>query len=332
MNWTKACNILEIPIDQDITIEIIKRQYHRKALKYHPDKNNSPDASHIFQELNEAHEYITNHYINQTKSWFDTNKNDADDDSEQENNKEPANRGYIGILYSFLKNVIGKEVFDETQSRIFYIIIQNLTCRCEVNVLKILGKLDRSILIKIYKILEMHQEVFHFSDSFLQNIRDIIQVSTHNDERVILYTFLEDMLADSLYKLTHFGHTYYVPLWMDELVYDVSGSDLYVQCVPILPDNITIDTQNNVHVLLEYNIGEIWGKVEILVNLDKGTDNKNISRSFAFKPDQLKITGEKQTIVFAGQGISRINTLDIYNVKNRGDILLHILVKNECKE
>ena len=321
MNWTNACNILEIPLDQDITIEIIKRQYRRKALRYHPDKNNSPDASRIFQELNEAHEYIKHNY----------NKNNYTDED-----KEPAISGYAGILFSFLKNVIGKEVFDETQSRIFYIIIQNLTCRCEAKVLEILGKLDRSILVKIYKILEMHQEVFHFSDTFLQNINNIIQAFKKNDEQVILYTFLEDMLADSLYKLTHLGHTYYVPLWMDELVYDASGSDSYVQCVPILPDNIMIDTHNNLHIDLEYNIEELWGKDEILVNVskgtDKGSDNKEIiNKSFAFKPDQLKITGEKQTVVLMGQGISRINTLDIYNVKKRGDVLLHILIKNDVK-
>jgi uncharacterized protein YpiB (UPF0302 family) len=51
MNDQGACNILEIEKDQDITIEIIKRQYRKKALQFHPDKNKAPDASRKFHEI-----------------------------------------------------------------------------------------------------------------------------------------------------------------------------------------------------------------------------------------------------------------------------------------
>ena len=39
----------------------IKKAYRRKALEYHPDRNQSPDAQEIFIRITEAYEYLTTH-------------------------------------------------------------------------------------------------------------------------------------------------------------------------------------------------------------------------------------------------------------------------------
>lgn len=51
-------NVLEI--SKNATQNEIKKAYHRLSMKYHPDRNNSPDANMKFQELNQAHEILSN--------------------------------------------------------------------------------------------------------------------------------------------------------------------------------------------------------------------------------------------------------------------------------
>jgi len=45
------------PIDE-IKWKDIKQKYHIYALMYHPDKNNSLDASNKFLQVKEAYEYL----------------------------------------------------------------------------------------------------------------------------------------------------------------------------------------------------------------------------------------------------------------------------------
>ena len=40
----------------------IKRQYHKLALKWHPDKNSSPEATHRFQEVRQAFDFLSQHH------------------------------------------------------------------------------------------------------------------------------------------------------------------------------------------------------------------------------------------------------------------------------
>ena len=50
--------LVVIPEETGDTMENLKKQYRLKALLYHPDKNNSPDASAKFQEINESYQYL----------------------------------------------------------------------------------------------------------------------------------------------------------------------------------------------------------------------------------------------------------------------------------
>ena len=136
-----------------------------------------------------------------------------------------------------------------------------------------------------------------------------------NDECIILNPSLEDLFENNLYKLSIHGQTYIVPLWHHELVYDNSGNDIYVKCCPILAENMEIDNKNNLHIHKEYKVLDLWGKSLIKMEI---TNNKTIE----FKPCELNLS-ILQTLVFA-DGVSKINTQNVYEISNRALIYLHI--------
>ena len=159
--------------------------------------------------------------------------------------------------------------------------------------------------------------MFHLSPNIINKIDELIAEKQKNDEIIILNPTIDDLFENNLYKLTMNSFTYIVPLWHHELVYDNSGNDIYVNCYPVLAENMSIDNNNNLHVDLEYNMCDLWENQIVYVKIG--------SRQFQINPQLLKLS-RTQTVVLANQGISKINTKDIYNVSKRGDVHLNITI------
>jgi hypothetical protein len=307
MNYKKACEILNINISEEITTEILKRQYRSLALRYHPDKNPHEDAVAKFQEIQESYEFLMKY-----KDFMDTDSSDGCYDDEHETSENKGN--YKTVLFSFLKNIL----VPDNRSKLFYTILKQVAGTCETNALEILSKVEKQNLIKIYEIIERYREVLHFTEDFVIKIKEIINEKVKDDECVILNPTLDDLFENNLYKLKLNGFTYVVPLWHNELVYDNSGNDIYVKCVPILPENIEIDDKSNIHFLYETTFQELWEKEYLTIHVG--------SVRFYIKRDTLKIK-EEQSIIFSKQGISRINTKNMYDVTNKADVIVKVKIK-----
>ena len=291
MTKQEAYEILEINVDEKISKNTIKKHYRMAALKYHPDKNKNADAVQKFQKIGEAYEFLCK-------------RNNMNEDNK--------NADYETLLFSFLKKIIGNSINND----MFFIIIKKIINICNDKSIMWLTRLNKELLISIYKIIDNYKEVFHFSIEFIDKIKEIIKSKTENETRIILHPLLDDLFENNLYKLSYEDKMYIIPLWHHELTYDKSGGkELIVECYPILPDNVRIDEENNIHVRLEYTKDSIWEQDELDVILG--------SRSFKVKRNILKMVKSQKYILYS-KGISQIYTHDIYNVVNRGDIHIYI--------
>ena len=292
MNYQKACKILDLNPKQHIKIDEIKQQYKIHALKYHPDKNKSPNSTEKFQEIHTAYEYLCNNV-------------DSDDDS------DTCDKSYSNILFKFLSSII--PIDKDTQ--VIHIIIEKITNICENKSVDFLEKLDKEMLIKINNLIKMNSDILHINNNYIEIIESMINKKSQNDEVIILNPTLEDLFDNNLYKLTVENETYIVPLWHHELIYENNNRDIYVKCNPVLPDNIEIDDINDIHIYKQYSIKELWGKDTFEVDIH--------IKKIQLEVDKLKLM-RHQTIILLKSGISRVNLKNIYDVSMVSTIHIHV--------
>jgi len=303
MNYEKACKILDIQNDE-ITMDILKKQYRINALRYHPDKNIDEDTTSKFQEIQCAYEYLSHKITNEEPM-----------DMENEIYEGEMENSYAGILFSFMKNLMQTDMNSDNKSGIYYIILEKISNTCEKKALELIEKVDKKVLIKLYEIIGKYSDALHFSSNFIEKMNEIITKKIEKDECIILNPTIDDLFENNLYKLSVNGMVYIVPLWHNELVYDNMGNDLYVKCFPMLPDNVSIDDKNNIYISATFDVKEILNKEVIRVGIGK--------REFEISPSDLMIQ-PYQTIALKGKGISKINTVDIYDISKKSNILVNI--------
>lgn len=315
MNKKTAFEILNIPEQLEINDEIIKKHYRMMALKYHPDKNRDVSAIEMFHKVQEAFDYLNENKIE--KYYEKGHSND-----------------YESVLNTFLEQVFK----DDFHKKVIYMLISKILKKTSNKMadfsLEFLKHIDKNILKRIYDFLKYYSDIFDYSLDFLEKFREIIQeesreVNNSEDDstepvRVILHPLLEDLFENNLYKLTNKHHIVLVPLWHHELVYDLSGREFYVECVPVLEENISIDEINDIHIELEYNLLEIWENNGIEFKLGKTI--------FWIPRENIKMK-DFQKIELKEKGISRINSDEIYNILEKGDIYVYLkIVHNEKRE
>jgi len=284
MDIQKAFEILEIN-SMDISLEKLKKKYHKLALKYHPDKNgNTIESKEKFQKINDAYFYL--------KSEIE---NDASGSASTFNASNAFNSfSYANILNMFMENIFKEDAstIDKTMlNNVIHIILNG----CTQISLKLFETMDKERSIEIYTFLSKYKNILYISQDIINTIRDIIKEKYKNDEVYILNPSIDDLLDDNIYKLKIGESTYFVPLWNSEVYFDGSGGDIIVKCVPELPTNITIDDNNILYVDLEvpFNV-DLFDKEKIEFQLGKKTYHINHTK--------LKLK-KNQTYFISNEGV-----------------------------
>lgn len=295
--------------------EYLKKQYHKMALKWHPDKNDDLNSTVKFQKINEAYEFLQKelHAINQTDNPF--NHEFVSSSESKDSNI------YLHLLTNFVLSLM-KGSYNETLLN----IVKDISLNYETVTLAYLTKkfetLDKQRAIELYQLLYKYRDILYIKTDILELVSSIIKEKYKNDRVFILKPSLKDMVEHNIYKLDIDGQVYLVPLWHNELYFDAkNGSEIVVLCQPKLPTNITIDDNNNlfcekiIHVETQL-LSLIKSK---FVSIEIG------EKHFTIPLDKLYLK-EEQLYKFKGQGIAQICEKDIYNVSSKADVIVKIIM------
>jgi len=315
MNYKDAFQILEIDLSEfsysEITLEYLKKQYRKMALKNHPDKNgNSIESNEKFKKINEAYHFLKRElkYLNNEKIWME----DID-----KNNDEYDSSLYFDILKEFMKTM-----FQGSYNDLLSKIVTDIMTAGKKMSVKLFDELDKDTALNIYTFLSNHRSTLHLHSDILIQIREIV-VKKYNDVQIYkLNPSIDDLLNNNVYKLHVNDELFLVPLWHHESYYEINegcNKEIIVLCEPELPNGISIDDDNNICV--EFSIS----LMDNLYKLIQENDSLYVtigSKKYIVPLSELYMKRE-QFYRIKNSGLSKIKK-DIYDISEKADIIVHI--------
>lgn len=294
MNYNKATNILGL--DDGFSEKELKHNYYLKALQFHPDKNNLTDTTEKFKEILDA--YI---FLKKYKNIYNFGDSGSETERERDNS-------YTNILEHFINGMLYKNI----DANKFLSILNN---KCSELSIELLQHFSKDTLLKLHQFVRKYSDILHINNDIIEKLDILITDYTKNDTIQYINPSLENLINDEIYKLDLGNETYYIPTWHHELVYEISDNLLIIQCEPDLPEYITLDQYNNLYVSLSMTLQSILNDDSITINI--GT------KKYIIPINELYIK-KYQRYVFNSQGISLINTKEIYNVDNKANVYVDI--------
>lgn len=192
-----------------------------------------------------------------------------------------------------------------------------------VSVNLLLDSLDPSMLFQLYETLEQYNAAVQMDDGIFDEITRIIREKMQKNNVIILKPSLKDVIQNNISVVQFEGQTFYVPLWHSELHYRIEGDaskQLIVKCMPELPEHMSIDANNELHIDVRADIKEL---------LNRGSGVLRIplydSEFVEVQVRELHVMS-RQTIMLRNNkcGISLICSTDIYDVRNKAPICVHV--------
>lgn len=303
MNYLLAFETLEIDINKkDITLEYIKKKYHKQALKYHPDKNgNTEESNEKFKQINESFFYLKREI------------------EELQEVKEDSTNNHYSSLYVDILRVFLSGIIDGKYNEIFTKIVNEFVLNYSTISIKLFDDLDKETAMSIYSFLSKYKFLFHLNQEIIDNIREKIIKKYENTIVYVLNPKIDDLLSNNVYKLYVDNSLFLVPLWHNEMYFDHLGNEIIVLCEPKLDDNMMIDEDNNLHVTINIE----WS--DYFLSTKQNIDVKIGSKMFVVPVKELFIRQE-QYYRIKGNGLSQINEHDIYDVDDKSDIIIKIII------
>jgi hypothetical protein len=320
MNYKDAFEILEIDLSttnyKDITIQYLKKKYRQLALQNHPDKNGNTEISNNkFKEINEAYHYLKREIGND--NGFDEDVNETAYTHDANNTQQHIQ--YMELLKLFIKSMLDGKLYEIFQKIIKEIIIGTTSVSLKI----LFEDLNKEKAMQLYTFLSKYKFVFHIDELTMKWVREIVLQKYENDVIYMLNPSIHDLLNNNVYKLHIDNRLYLVPLWHNEMYFDASGSEIVVICEPELPENINIDDEYNLYINNEIIVK--WCELHDLIINNKCIQINIIDRVFEIPVRELYMR-KTQYYRIKQQGLTKINENDIYDVSDKADIFVKIVV------
>ena len=325
------------------SIKELNKRYHLLALKHHPDKAaaaaaaaatagssieaSASAATERFKEINDAHKRVKEYF-------YSSDGNDIHTET-----------GYDSILQLFIQTILVKMTAtaasgvdaSAVQSLIHLIITNGIQ-----SAMTMFRNMEKHSCMTIYEILSRNQDLFGISQDIMDELTRIVEEKTGDDLVVRLNPSLLDMLLDRVYILQENGHSYYIPLWHSELHFKNTTTrddaherehahererEVIVLCDPELPDNVSVDDDNNLFISLTVDIRELFVNQVVPVYINDEVKSHGIVYYLHACDVRLSNTHTtRQCVLLHGAGgIARCNhSSDIYNVGTRANVYANI--------
>lgn len=285
-NIAKYLKLFEIDSLDTINEEYIHKKYKKLALKMHPDKGGTNED---FQELQEGYDTLLILY------------------KLKQNNEENFD------FHSLLNNVYKFQTkYHEPLNNILN-LLKNKFSNFSVNYLETLDVNNISIL---YVFLQNSPVKKFVNDDILKNIEEIL-VKKKNKECIFKKVTIKDIFQKNVYKFVYKNETFFAPMWHSEIEFETTkGEEFSVQIIPELQDNVWINENNDLCIFLKIHFEKsLLLKDYISFYIDK--------YEFKFPTSQL-ICVKNQIIKLKNQGLWKISENNIFNVNEKGDIIINI--------
>ena len=147
-------------------------------------------------------------------------------------------------------------------------------------------------------------------DEFIHYFKRFCVIEKKKNVEIILRPLLEDIFKNNVYKLNYDNHEFIIPLWHNELVYEVEDKDIIIKIEPQLDDNVNINENNDICVYISKKIQNIFGNEYMHFNVN--------NEVYCIECERIKLL-PFQKIILHEKGISKIKN-DIYDVSHRSNI------------
>jgi len=147
-------------------------------------------------------------------------------------------------------------------------------------------------------------------DQFIHYFKRFCVIEKKKNVEIILRPLLEDIFKNNVYKLNYDNHEFIIPLWHNELIYEVEDKDIIIKIEPQLDNNVNINENNDICVYISKKIQNIFGNEYMHFNVN--------NEVYCIECERIKLL-PFQKIILHEKGISKIKN-DIYDVSRRSNI------------
>ena len=287
MNKNTAIKILNINNFDDYDYEKLKKQYKKTCLKKHPDKGGSHDD---FIEVSMAYDFL---------------KNELENDNKEDD-----------IFTLFTKIILTRNTNRKQQEIIKEQILKFINTISG----KLLNNVDKDNLVFLKQIIDKYS--YFFDKEVYDELIKTINEKTDNIKLYNLSPSVNDLFLDNIFNLNLNNDTtndtmlsLLIPLWHNELIYDISGETIIVQIAPELPDNCNIDINNNIHYYFSR-------KLDSSILHEEYVTFKINNKPYKVECNKILIK-KNQTFIFKEEGISRISNSDIFDNNDKSDLIIN---------